>query len=84
MIGNAVKFTTKGTIHLAINNQGLAGNHIRLGFVISDTGIGIAKEKLSGIFERFGRRRIPLPENTEVPVWGYLLPKTWYCCKRGR
>jgi signal transduction histidine kinase/FixJ family two-component response regulator len=53
MIGNAVKFTSEGNIHVAISNKGMDGNKIRLGFVISDTGIGIAKEKLSGIFERF-------------------------------
>ncbi|HXB45745.1 MAG TPA: ATP-binding protein [Puia sp.] len=53
MIGNAVKFTSKGTISIAVNNQGVTGKIIRIGFVISDTGIGIAREKLSGIFERF-------------------------------
>jgi signal transduction histidine kinase/CheY-like chemotaxis protein len=53
MIGNAVKFTPAGSIYVAINNKGQDGNHILLGFVISDTGIGIAKEKLPGIFERF-------------------------------
>ncbi|HMI59985.1 MAG TPA: ATP-binding protein [Puia sp.] len=53
MIGNAIKFTSEGTIRVAVTNKGSAGNRIRLGFVISDTGIGIAKEKLSGIFDRF-------------------------------
>jgi signal transduction histidine kinase/CheY-like chemotaxis protein len=53
MIGNAVKFTSKGTIRMGVNNQGITGKQIRIGFVISDTGIGIANEKLSGIFERF-------------------------------
>jgi CheY-like chemotaxis protein len=53
MLGNAIKFTSKGAIHIGINNQGITAMHIRIGFVISDTGIGIAKEKLSGIFERF-------------------------------
>jgi len=53
MIGNAVKFTSKGAIGVAVNDKGKEGNHIRLGFVISDTGIGIAKEKLPDIFDRF-------------------------------
>ena len=53
VIGNAFKFTSVGTIQVTVSNRGLSGNRIRLGFVITDTGIGIAKEKLSGIFERF-------------------------------
>ncbi|HSC38570.1 MAG TPA: histidine kinase dimerization/phospho-acceptor domain-containing protein, partial [Chitinophagaceae bacterium] len=63
MIGNAVKFTPRGKIQLAINNSGQAGNHIRLGFVISDTGIGIAPEKLPGIFERFRQAEDSITRN---------------------
>jgi signal transduction histidine kinase/DNA-binding response OmpR family regulator len=53
MIGNAVKFTSKGAIRVAVNDKGREGNRIRLGFVISDTGIGITKENLADIFDRF-------------------------------
>ncbi len=53
MIGNAVKFTPEGTIRITVGVKKREGNRIRLGFVISDTGIGIPKEKLAGIFERF-------------------------------
>jgi signal transduction histidine kinase/CheY-like chemotaxis protein len=53
MIGNAIKFTSKGTIRVAITNKESQGDHIRLQFVISDTGIGITKDKIPDIFERF-------------------------------
>jgi signal transduction histidine kinase/CheY-like chemotaxis protein len=53
IIGNAVKFTPTGRIMIEVNNKGSDGNGIRIGFIIRDTGIGIAKEKLSEIFERF-------------------------------
>jgi signal transduction histidine kinase/CheY-like chemotaxis protein len=53
MIGNAAKFTSEGAIRVVVNDKGRQVNHIRLGFVISDTGIGIAKEKLPNIFDRF-------------------------------
>jgi signal transduction histidine kinase/DNA-binding response OmpR family regulator len=53
MIGNAVKFTSSGAIRVAVDDKGREGNRIRLGFVISDTGIGITKENLAGIFDRF-------------------------------
>ena len=53
MIGNAVKFTPAGSIRVEVSNKGLDGDTIGLGFVIRDTGIGIASDKLATIFERF-------------------------------
>jgi len=63
MIGNALKFTSAGTIRVVVDNRGRVGNHIRLGFVISDTGIGIAKEKLAGIFDRFRQAEDSITRN---------------------
>src|SRR3984957_1506406 len=51
MIGNAVKFTSKGAIRVAVDEKGRVGNRIRLVFVLSDTGIGITKENLADIFD---------------------------------
>jgi signal transduction histidine kinase/ActR/RegA family two-component response regulator len=63
MIGNAVKFTSKGAIRVNVDDRGREGNLIRLGFVISDTGIGIAKEKLAGIFDRFRQAEDSITRN---------------------
>jgi len=47
-IGNAIKFTEKGTIEI-----GLKANNESLFFYVKDTGIGIPKEYHENIFERF-------------------------------
>jgi signal transduction histidine kinase/ActR/RegA family two-component response regulator len=54
LLGNAVKFTESGEIVLAIApaDSGAPG-HLR--FAVSDTGIGIASEKLAAIFEDFAQ-----------------------------
>ncbi|HEV3325009.1 MAG TPA: ATP-binding protein [Puia sp.] len=53
MIGNAVKFTEEGSIRLEVNNKEMDGDLVRLGFIIRDTGIGIAPEKLPTVFDQF-------------------------------
>jgi len=53
LIGNAIKFTEKGHVFVHIYNKQVNGEHMELGFSISDTGIGIEKNKIAGIFDRF-------------------------------
>lgn len=56
MIGNSIKFTEKGEIVLKIEvAEELPEDRIMLHFLISDTGIGIAGEKLGSIFEKFSQ-----------------------------
>ena len=53
LAGNAVKFTNTGEviIHVALEEQ--KGNQVKLHFAITDTGIGIEKEKLGSLFDAF-------------------------------
>lgn len=55
LIGNAIKFTHQGRIIIEIYNKHQAENEVVVGFKVSDTGIGIDKEKLSEVFERFNQ-----------------------------
>ena len=55
LIGNAVKFTDRGRIDVRLRSQPCAGGNAacRVNFCVADTGIGIAPEKQSDIFEPF-------------------------------
>lgn len=52
LIGNAVKFTSQGEIRIRVENAP-DGERGRLRFAVSDTGIGISREKIDLIFENF-------------------------------
>lgn len=55
LIGNAIKFTNKGHIVVAVESTNTDQDHIDLQISVEDTGIGIPKEKLDYVFERFSR-----------------------------
>ncbi|MDB5734712.1 MAG: multi-sensor hybrid histidine kinase, partial [Alphaproteobacteria bacterium] len=53
LVGNAIKFTEAGTVSLRVTSDANALVPAALRFTVSDTGIGIADEKLDRVFERF-------------------------------
>ncbi|MCK4663807.1 MAG: response regulator [Bacteroidales bacterium] len=55
LISNAVKFTNKGNITIKVSVINESANFITLLFSVSDTGIGIPKEKINTIFSSFGQ-----------------------------
>ncbi|MFB3922202.1 MAG: PAS domain S-box protein [Terriglobia bacterium] len=53
LVGNAIKFTERGSIRLRVARAGADNRHIRLQFSVSDTGIGIPGAKHQVIFDSF-------------------------------
>ena len=53
LCGNALKFTKEGGIVIRCEMTGEADDHIMIKFSVTDTGIGIEKEKQGKIFESF-------------------------------
>ncbi|MCU0449605.1 MAG: PAS domain S-box protein [Bernardetiaceae bacterium] len=53
LVSNAVKFTETGSVVLDVMQEAQANGRLKINFVIADTGIGIAPDKLSNIFDQF-------------------------------
>ncbi|MFY8021711.1 MAG: response regulator [Bacteroidia bacterium] len=55
ILGNALKFTEKGEVRLEVYFETKTENEVEIQFKITDTGIGIAKENQTKIFESFAQ-----------------------------
>jgi len=53
LVNNAVKFTPRGSVRIEVWREGEAGEGVRVGFGVADTGIGIAPEHVQSLFEPF-------------------------------
>ncbi len=53
LVENAIKFTQKGEVTLQISAESQDEGSAALQFIVRDTGIGIAKEKVETLFENF-------------------------------
>jgi PAS domain S-box-containing protein len=53
VIGNAIKFTSKGSIDVSISQAPRADGVGQLAFIIKDTGLGIASEQVQKLFSAF-------------------------------
>ena len=55
LMSNAVKFTERGTISLEVRHEARSDQEVTLRFVVRDTGIGIAAEKIPFLFREFSQ-----------------------------
>ncbi|MDA8406854.1 MAG: response regulator [Deltaproteobacteria bacterium] len=53
LVGNSIKFTAKGEVVLKVYIESESDEYAELHFAITDTGIGIPKDKLDRIFKAF-------------------------------
>ncbi|HHG85957.1 MAG TPA: response regulator, partial [Bacteroidetes bacterium] len=53
LLGNAVKFTQKGSIELLVNEVKRSPKEIRLRFSVIDTGVGISGDRKDRVFNEF-------------------------------
>jgi CheY-like chemotaxis protein len=58
LLNNAIKFTPKGKITFEVNWHVLSLTNLELQIKISDTGIGISKQKIDGVFDSFNQETI--------------------------
>lgn len=53
LLGNAIKFTDKGSVTLAVTGRWVTPQDTELCFEVADTGTGIASEDLARVFDSF-------------------------------
>ncbi|MBP2284554.1 signal transduction histidine kinase/ActR/RegA family two-component response regulator [Flavobacterium sp. CG_23.5] len=58
VLSNAIKFTSEGFVKFAIDAETKSNNRASLIMTISDSGVGIPKEKMDSIFDSFSQNNI--------------------------
>ena len=76
LISNAAKFTKNGDIKLKLDFEEMDSKHF-IKFAVTDTGIGIAEESLSQIFDKFTQVHDTSAENLSGGGLGLALVKSF-------
>jgi signal transduction histidine kinase/DNA-binding response OmpR family regulator len=63
LVGNALKFTSKGEVELCVSLEGSENGRAQLHFSVRDTGIGIPEAKQKSIFQAFSQAETATTRN---------------------
>ncbi|MEE3227190.1 MAG: ATP-binding protein, partial [Bacteroidota bacterium] len=74
LLGNAIKFTKRGTIQLELKLVKETAEAVKIKFTVKDTGIGIPAEQLNKIFDSF--YQVDEPEHAKINGTGLGLSIT--------
>ena len=55
LVGNGIKFTYQGEVLINVDIVEQYDRHVKLKFIVKDTGIGISENKLDKLFKRFSQ-----------------------------
>lgn len=75
LIGNAIKFTESGKIHVSVSKVKDIGNKVKLLFSIKDTGIGIKEEDIPRLFNYFTQLDISTTKKFQGTGLGLAISK---------
>ncbi|AGF58677.1 signal transduction histidine kinase/CheY-like chemotaxis protein [Clostridium saccharoperbutylacetonicum] len=75
LIGNAIKFTEKGSIHVFVDKVEATDNKVKLMFSVKDTGIGIKEEDIPRLFNYFSQLDISTTKRFQGTGLGLAISK---------
>lgn len=55
LVGNAVKFTSSGSVSVTVRSLSIGGERAWLRFAVTDTGIGISPDRVERLFQSFSQ-----------------------------
>lgn len=83
LISNAIKYTEQGTVEIELSGEN-HGNTLNLRMVVRDTGIGMTKESLNKLFDKFERFDMQRNQSIEGTGLGMSITKELINLMNGR